>query len=80
MIGLDIKKVPEYIRVQEKEDLMTYTMSTKEYMDYSKGSQVLIWFLDLSSPFICLWSISPYSGNSKRYDFMLILVHRTQKT
>ena len=32
-VGLDTKKVQEYIRDQEKEDLMTDSMSTKEYVD-----------------------------------------------
>ena len=36
-VGLDTKKVQEYIRDQEKEDLMTDTMSTKEYVDPFKG-------------------------------------------
>ena len=37
MVGLDTKKVQEYIRDQEKEDLMTDSMSTKEYVDPFKG-------------------------------------------
>ena len=37
-VGLDTKKVQEYIRDQEKEDLMTDSMSTKEYVDPFKGS------------------------------------------
>ena len=36
-VGLDTKKVQEYIRDQEKEDLMTDSMSTKEYVDPFKG-------------------------------------------
>ena len=36
-VGLDTKKVQEYIRNQEKEDLMTDSMSTKEYVDPFKG-------------------------------------------
>ena len=35
--GLDTKKIQEYIRDQEKEDLMTDSMSTKEYVDHFKG-------------------------------------------
>ena len=37
IVGLDTKKVQEYIRDQEKEDLMTDSMSTKEYVDPFKG-------------------------------------------
>ena len=40
-VGLDTKKVQEYIRGQEKEDLMTDSMSTKEYVDPFKEWQVL---------------------------------------
>ena len=36
-VGLDTKVVEQYIRGQEKEDLMTDTMSTKEYVDPFKG-------------------------------------------
>lgn len=36
-VGLDTKKVQEYIRDQEKEDLMTDSMSTKEYVEPFKG-------------------------------------------
>ena len=32
-VGLDTKVVEQYIRDQEKEDLMTDSMSTKEYVD-----------------------------------------------
>ena len=32
-VGLDTKVVEQYIRNQEKEDLMTDSMSTKEYVD-----------------------------------------------
>lgn len=37
-VGLDTKKVQEYIRDQEKEDLMTDSMLTKECVDPFKGS------------------------------------------
>lgn len=40
-VGLDTKKVQEYIRGQEKEDLMTDSMSTNEYVDPFKEWQVL---------------------------------------
>lgn len=40
-VGLDTKKVQEYIRGQEKEGLMTDSMSTKEYVDPFKEWQVL---------------------------------------
>ena len=40
-VGLDTKVVEQYIRDQEKEDLMTDSMSTKEYVDPFKGWQVL---------------------------------------
>lgn len=36
-VGLDTKKIQEYIQNQEKEDLMTDSMSTKEYVDPFKG-------------------------------------------
>lgn len=36
-IGLDIKKVQEYIRDQEKEDKMQDNLSNKEYKDPFKG-------------------------------------------
>ena len=36
-VGLDTKVVEQYIRDQEKEDLMTDSMSTKEYVDPFKG-------------------------------------------
>ena len=36
-VVLDTKVVEQYIRDQEKEDLMTDTMSTKEYVDPFKG-------------------------------------------
>lgn len=37
IVGLDTKKVQEYIRDQEKEDFMTYSMSTKKYVYPFKG-------------------------------------------
>ena len=36
-VGLDTKVVEQYIRDQEKEDLMIDSMSTKEYVDPFKG-------------------------------------------
>ena len=36
-VGLDTKKVQEYIRDQEKEDMMQDNLSTKEYKDPFKG-------------------------------------------
>ena len=36
-VGHDTKKVQEYIRDQEKEDLMTDSVLTKEYVDPFKG-------------------------------------------
>ena len=36
-VGLDIKKVQEYIRDQEKEDMMQDNLSNKEYKDPFKG-------------------------------------------
>ena len=36
-VGLDTKKVQEYIRDQEKEDLMQDNLSNKEYKDPFKG-------------------------------------------
>ena len=36
-VGLDTKKVQEYIREQEKEDLMQDNLSSKEYKDPFKG-------------------------------------------
>ena len=36
-VGLDKKVVEQYIRDQEKEDLMTDSMSTKEYIAPFKG-------------------------------------------
>jgi len=37
-VGLDTKKVQEYIKDQEKEDLMKDNLSNKEYKDPFKGS------------------------------------------
>ena len=37
-VGLDTKKVQEYIRDQEKEDMMKDNLSNKEYKDPFKGS------------------------------------------
>ncbi|MBE6134055.1 MAG: IS200/IS605 family transposase [Erysipelotrichaceae bacterium] len=37
-VGLDTKKVQEYIRDQEKEDMMQDNLSNKEYKDPFKGS------------------------------------------
>lgn len=37
-VGFDTKKVQEYIKNQEKEDLMADSMSPKEYIDPFKGS------------------------------------------
>ena len=37
-VGLDTKKVQEYIRDQEKEDMMQDNLSSKEYKDPFKGS------------------------------------------
>ncbi len=37
-LGLDTKKVQEYIKDQEKEDLMKDNLSNKEYKDPFKGS------------------------------------------
>ena len=37
IVGLDTKKIQEYIRNQEKEDIMTDSISTKEYVDRLKG-------------------------------------------
>ena len=37
-VGLDTKKVQEYIRDQEKEDMIQDTLSSKEYKDPFKGS------------------------------------------
>ena len=37
-VWLDTKKVQEYIRDQEKEDMMQDNLSNKEYKDLSKGS------------------------------------------
>ena len=36
-VGLDTKKVQEYIRDQEKEDMMQDNLSNKEYKDPFKG-------------------------------------------
>lgn len=36
-VGLDTKKVQEYIRDQEKEDMMQDSLSSKEYKDPFKG-------------------------------------------
>ena len=36
-VGLDAKKVQEYIRDQEKEDMMQDNLSNKEYKDPFKG-------------------------------------------
>ena len=36
-VGLDTKKVQEYIREQEKEDMMQDNLSSKEYKDPFKG-------------------------------------------
>ena len=36
-VGLDTNKVQEYIREQEKEDMMQDNLSSKEYKDPSKG-------------------------------------------
>ena len=36
-VGLDTKKVQEYIRDQEKEDMMQDNLSSKEYKDPFKG-------------------------------------------
>ncbi|MBO6262470.1 MAG: transposase, partial [Bacilli bacterium] len=36
-VGLDTKKVQEYIRDQEKEDMMQDNLSNKEYKDHFKG-------------------------------------------
>ena len=36
-VGLDTKKVQEYIRNQEKEDMMQDNLSNKEYKDPFKG-------------------------------------------
>ena len=37
-VGLDAKKVQEYIRDQEKEDMIQDNLSSKEYKDPFKGS------------------------------------------
>ena len=37
-VGLDTKKVQEYIRDQEKEDMIQDNLSSKEYKDPFKGS------------------------------------------
>ena len=37
IVGLDTKKVQEYIRDQEKEDMMQDNLSNKEYKDPFKG-------------------------------------------
>lgn len=37
-VGLDIEKVKQYIRDQEKEDMMQDDLSNKEYVDPFKGS------------------------------------------
>ena len=37
-VGLDAKKVQEYIRDQEKEDMIQHNLSSKEYKDPFKGS------------------------------------------
>ena len=39
-VGLDTKKVQEYIRDQEKEDMMQDNLSNKEYKDPFKGQLV----------------------------------------
>ncbi len=37
-VGLDTKKVQEYIQNQEKEDMIQDNMTSKEYKDHFKGS------------------------------------------
>ena len=37
-VGLDTKTVEQYIRVQEKEDQITDSLTSKEYKDHFKGS------------------------------------------
>ena len=59
-VGLDTKKVQEYIRDQEKEDMMQDNLSNKEYKDPFKVARVRITVVSPHMTLKGLWSNSPY--------------------
>ena len=63
-VGLDTKKVQEYIRDQEKEDMMQDNLSNKEYKDPFKDSQSDNRGCQTTITLEGWWSNSPYRVQS----------------